>query len=374
MIKNDFGFVNVKQLWGWFVQLRVYLFKIAKNYQMKLIDLRSDTVTKPTQGMLNAMLNAPVGDDVFGEDPSINALEEKVAALFGHERALFCPSGTMTNQIGIKVHTQPGDELICDQSSHIYNYEGGGIAFHSGVQARLLVGDRGRLTVEQIQEAVNPRQDWLTNTSLVCLENTVNRSGGSYYDLSAMTEIANFCREKKLKLHLDGARIFNALIATGYQPKQVGPLFDSISVCLSKGLGCPVGSVLLGSSDFIARAKRVRKVFGGGMRQAGILAAAGIYALDHHVERMADDHRRAKELGNILGGLPWIKAILPVETNIVIYTLADDYTSENIAAQLKLKGVIASPFGGKTMRLVTHLDFNDDDLTKVKEVFTGLNP
>lgn len=339
---------------------------------MKLIDLRSDTVTKPTKGMLEAMLKAKVGDDVFGEDPSINALEEKLAAMFGHERGLFCPSGTMTNQIGIKVHTQPGDELICDVSSHIYNYEGGGIAFNSGVQAKLIQGDRGRLQAEQIRDSINPRQDWLTNTSLVCLENTVNRSGGSCYDFKNIQEISELCRNKNLKLHLDGARIFNALIKTGDSAEKLGPLFDSISICLSKGLGCPVGSVLLGSKDFIAKARRIRKVFGGGMRQGGLLAAAGIYALDHHIRRLEEDHQRAQELAETLENLPWIKSILPVETNIVIYTLSDNYTSDNIASKLKEKGVIASPFGGKNMRLVTHLDFDDWDLLQTKKVFSEL--
>ena len=339
---------------------------------MKLIDLRSDTVTKPTKGMLEAMLKAKVGDDVFGEDPSINALEEKLAAMFGHERGLFCPSGTMTNQIGIKVHTQPGDELICDVSSHIYNYEGGGIAFNSGVQAKLIQGDRGRIQAEQIRDSINPRQDWLTNTSLVCLENTVNRSGGSCYDFKNIQEISELCRNKNLKLHLDGARIFNALIKTGDSAEKLGPLFDSISICLSKGLGCPVGSVLLGSKDFIAKARRIRKVFGGGMRQGGLLAAAGIYALDHHITRLEEDHQRAQELAETLENLPWIKSILPVETNIVIYTLSDNYTSDNIASKLKEKGVIASPFGGKNMRLVTHLDFDDWDLLQTKKVFSEL--
>jgi threonine aldolase len=341
---------------------------------MKTIDLRSDTVTKPTTGMMEAMMSAKVGDDVFGEDPSINALEEKLAHLFGLERGLFCPSGTMTNQIGIKIHTQPGDELICDQSSHIYNYEGGGIAFNSGVQAKLLQGDRGRLNVNQIREAINPKQDWLTKTSLVCLENTVNRSGGSFYALKDLQEISTFCKEKDLRLHLDGARIFNALVETKDPASVIGPLFDSISICLSKGLGCPVGSVLLGSSKLIAQAKRVRKVFGGGMRQAGFLAAAGIYALDNHINRLVEDHQKAKDLAETLEKLPWIKSILPVETNIVIFNLTDSYTSEIIASKLKTEGVVASPFGGKTMRMVTHLDLSQEDIERVKSVFEKLEP
>jgi threonine aldolase len=339
---------------------------------MKIIDLRSDTVTRPTKGMLDAMMQARVGDDVFGEDPSINALEEKVASLFGHEKGLFCPSGTMTNQIGIKIHTQPGDELICDQSAHIYNYEGGGISFNSGVQAKLLQGDRGRLTLDQIKNAINPNQDWLTRTSLVCLENTINRSGGSYYDLKEIQRISGFCRETGLALHLDGARIFNALVETGDAPNTIGPLFDTISICLSKGLGCPVGSVLVGSANLMAKAKRVRKVFGGGMRQAGFLAAAGIYALDHHVERLKEDHLKAQVLSQTLSELPWIESILPVETNIIIFNLSGTYTSDVIAEKLKKEGIIASPFGGKTMRMVTHLDISDEDLGQVQTSLRNL--
>lgn len=341
---------------------------------MKIIDLRSDTVTRPTPGMMEAMMSAKVGDDVFGEDPSINALEERLAEMFGHERGLFCPSGTMTNQIGIKIHTQPGDELICDQSAHIYNYEGGGISFNSGVQAKLLQGDRGRLSMPQIKEAINPKQDWLTRTSLVCLENTVNRSGGSYYDIKEIEKISAFCREAGLALHLDGARIFNALVETNDSTASIGPLFDTISICLSKGLGCPVGSVLLGSAQIISKAKRVRKVFGGGMRQAGFLAAAGLYALDHHIDRLKEDHLKARQIAETLSGLSWIKSILPVETNIIIFNLSDTYTSEVIAEKLKKEGIIASPFGGKTMRMVTHLDIDEEDVTRVKNVLKHLIP
>ena len=252
-----------------------------------IIDLRSDTVTKPTKAMLEMMFNAAVGDDVFNEDPTVLALEEKTAKLFGKESALFCPSGTMTNQIAIKCHTQPGDELICDVNSHIYNYEGGGISSNSGVQAKLVQGDRGRITAKHIVDNVNADYDWLTHTALVCLENTVNRAGGSFYDLETIKQIKVVCEKNKLPLHLDGARIFNAIVENNYSTTDIGNQFDSISVCLSKGLGAPIGSLLIGTKPFIKKARRVRKVFGGGMRQAGYLAAAGIYALDNNINAVA---------------------------------------------------------------------------------------
>ncbi|HRD41075.1 MAG TPA: GntG family PLP-dependent aldolase, partial [Bacteroidia bacterium] len=271
-----------------------------------IIDLRSDTVTKPTKAMLEAMMNSPLGDDVFGEDPTVIELEKKAATLFGKEAGLFCPSGTMTNQIAIKVHTQPGDEVLCDVNSHIYNYEGGGISFNSGVQAKLIQGDRGRITAQQIEQNINGDFDWLTRTTLVSLENTVNRAGGSYYTIDMIKPIQKLCADKKLNFHLDGARIFNALTETKENPKDVGSLFDSISICLSKGLGTPAGSVLIGTKEFIKKARRVRKVFGGGMRQAGILAAAGIYALDNNVTRLKEDHIRAKKIEGILKSLPYV--------------------------------------------------------------------
>jgi threonine aldolase len=334
-----------------------------------MIDLRSDTVTRPTKGMLEAMFAAKVGDDVFNEDPTIIALEEKTAALFGKEAGLFCPSGTMTNQIAIKVHTQPGDEVLCESTCHIYNFEGGGISFNSGAQAKLLVGDRGRMNAKQVEESINPTFDWLTRTSLVSIENTCNRSGGSFYSLSGMKELAEVCKKHALKYHLDGARIFNALAETGDSPSSVGTLFDSVSVCLSKGLGAPVGSVLLGERNFITKARRVRKVFGGGMRQAGYLAAAGIYALDHHVTRLKEDHRRAKELGAVLKSLPFVESLLPVDSNIVIFTLSDKMKSEDMVAHLKAKEIISTGFGKQTIRFVTHLDFTDEMLEKtIKEL------
>jgi threonine aldolase len=333
-----------------------------------MIDLRSDTVTKPTPAMLDAMFKATVGDDVFSEDPTVIALEEKAAKLFGHEAGLFCPSGTMTNQIAIKVHTQPGDEVLCDVSAHIYNYEGGGISFNSGAQAKLISGDRGRISAKQIEESINPTFDWLTRTQLVSIENTGNRAGGSYYSLEQMTEIAAVCKKNNLRYHLDGARIFNAITEAKYTPLEIGPLFDSISVCLSKGLGSPSGSVLLGSKDFIKQARRVRKLLGGGMRQSGYLAAAGIYALDNHVERLKEDHARAKVIGEVMSKLPYIANVLPVETNIIIFNLTDKISPEKFVKQLAENGIKATGFGKQAIRFVTHLDFTDEMLDKTVKV------
>lgn len=333
-----------------------------------MIDLRSDTVTKPSKGMLDAMLAAHVGDDVFGEDPSMNLLEERVAKMFGKEAGVFCPSGTMTNQIAIKVHTQPGDELICDKHAHIYINEAGGIAFNSGVQVRLLEGDQGRISATQIANNINPPFDWLPRTSLVCLENTVNRAGGSYYSLSAVKEISEVCRKNNLKLHLDGARIFNALTETGDSPESHGECFDSISICFSKGLGCPVGSVLIGSKEFIKKARRIRKVLGGGMRQAGYLAAAALYALEHNVKRLKEDHLRAKAIAETLKNAHYVEELLPVTTNIIIFSLKHPLTSEEFLAKLAAKGVRGIGFGKNKIRLVTHLDFDDIMLEKTLQV------
>ncbi len=332
------------------------------------IDLRSDTVTKPSKGMLEAMFQAKVGDDVFREDPTVMELEAKTAELFGMEEGLFCPSGTMTNQIAIKTHTQPGDEVLCDVSAHIYNYEGGGISFNSGAQAKLLSGDRGRFSARQVEDNINPDLDWLTKTRLVAVENTVNRAGGSYYSLSQLKEIATVCKKYKINYHLDGARIFNALWETKDKPKEIGSLFDSVSVCLSKGLGAPAGSVLLGNKEFIKQARRIRKVFGGGMRQAGFLAAAGIYALNNNLERLGEDHRRAGLLGTVIKALPFVESMLPVETNIVIFTLSDKMKAEDFANRLAPNNIKVSNFGKQSIRFVTHLDFTDEMLEKTCEV------
>jgi len=337
-----------------------------------IIDLRSDTVTKPSKRMLDAMFHAEVGDDVFGEDPTVIALEKKVAKLFGKEAALFCPSGTMTNQIAIKVHTQPGDEVLCDVTAHIYNYEGGGISFNSGAQAKLLPGERGQISAQQVEENINPNFDWLTRTSLVCIENTSNRAGGSYYSLQQMQELANVCKKNNLKYHLDGARIFNAIIENNYTPKDLGKLFDSISVCLSKGLGAPTGSVVIGDKEFIRKARRVRKVFGGGMRQAGYLAAAGIYALDNNLIRLKEDHIRAKKLSKIISGLSYVDSALPVDTNIIIFNMNEKMKPETFIQKLAKNNIKATGFGKQAIRFVTHLDFTDEMLEKVEKTLKNI--
>ncbi len=333
-----------------------------------IIDLRSDTVTRPTPGMLAAMHSAPVGDDVFNEDPTIIALEEKAATLFGMEAAIFCPSGTMTNQIAIKVHTQPGDEVICHRLSHIYNYEGGGIAMNSGASMRLIEGDRGRFTARDVVSNINPNDIHFPITSMVGVENTCNKGGGCYYDFAHLQAIGSACKQHDLALHLDGARLFNALVETPETAANYGQVFDTISICLSKGLGAPVGSLLLGTAAHIQRARRIRKVLGGGMRQAGYLAAAGIYALDHHVDRLVEDHQRAKAMESILQPLPFVKQVLPVDTNIVVFELAGDLTNEAFIGQLETQGVKVVPFGPQTIRMTAHLDFDDDQLTALEQV------
>ncbi|UOE51829.1 aminotransferase class I/II-fold pyridoxal phosphate-dependent enzyme [Mucilaginibacter sp. SMC90] len=334
------------------------------------VDLRSDTVTKPTPGMLEAMWSAKVGDDVFGEDETINALEAKAAAMFGMEAGIFCPSGTMTNQIAIKCFTQPLDELISDQTAHVYRYEGGGIAFNSAVSTRLLNGYRGILTPELIEPEINAENIHYPHTSLVVLENTVNKGGGSCYTLDHIKPIAGLCQEKGLKLHLDGARIFNALAHTGDAAVNYGKYFNGISVCLSKGLGAPVGSVLLADKETIKYARRIRKVLGGGMRQAGFLAAAGIYALDHHIERLAIDHAHARILGEELGSLSWVGNVIPVETNIVLFDTVEPASA--ILAKLAEKGIKASDTGKNRIRFVTHLDVHAEQIEYTVGVLKGL--
>ncbi len=325
-----------------------------------MVNLISDTVTKPTPAMLNAMFSAEVGDDVFREDPTVNALEAKVAEMFGKEAALFCPSGTMTNQIAIKTHTQPLDEVICDENSHIYQYETGGYAFHSGVAINLIKGENGKITAAQIDSAIKPNYDWLPRTKLVVLENTCNKGGGSYYNLEEIMPIHQLCKAKNLALHLDGARLFNALVETGESTEAVGAMFDSISICLSKGLGAPVGSLLVGNTDFIQQARRYRKVMGGGMRQAGYLAAAGIYALDHHITRLKIDNDRAKMLAKVLSEQPYVAHIRPVHTNILIFAVKAPFTAATFLEQLKAKGILAVAFGTQTVRFVMHMDITAD--------------
>jgi len=333
-----------------------------------MIDLRSDTFTKPTPDMLTAMMNASVGDDVFGEDPTVNALELHAASLFGMEAAVLCPSGTMTNQIGIKCHTQPGDEVICEKMSHIYIYEGGGIAFNSGCQVKAIEGSRGFITAEQVEEAINSEDIHKAHTSLVSLENTTNRGGGGCYDFAEILKIKNVCTANKLKLHLDGARLFNALVAMNETPQQYGEVFDSISVCLSKGLGAPVGSLLLGSHEFIKKARRVRKVFGGGMRQAGYLAAAGLFALKNNIPRLNIDHLHAKRIADILITKSFIGKLMPVETNILIFEVLGDYTPATFCERLKRFDILCLPISATQVRMVTHLDVNNEMIKKVVAV------
>jgi len=334
----------------------------------EIIDLRSDTVTRPSKGMLDAMTSAKVGDDVFGDDPTVIKLEEKAAIMLGKEEALYCPSGTMTNQIAMKVHTKPGDEVICDESSHVYRYEGGGIGFNSGASVRLINGDRGRINAQQVIENINPDDPHFPVSGLVVAENTSNRGGGSCYEFIELKKISEACKKNNLKFHLDGARLFNALTETGESTKQVGEIFDSVSICLSKGLGAPVGSLLIGDSDFIKQALRIRKVFGGGMRQAGYIAAAGIYALENNISRLNEDHQKAKIIGQTLQSCDFVKEVLSIETNIIVFKLTDDYHDINFLELLKSKNILAVGFGPQTIRMVTHLDFSDemlDDLLSI---------
>ncbi len=333
-----------------------------------LIDLRSDTLTKPTEAMHQAMFNAQVGDDVYEEDPTVNLLQEKIAAMFGMEAALFCPSGTMTNQIAIKVLTQPQDEVICFEGAHIYKYEGGGMFSNSAVSVRLLKADYGILTPEAIEAYINPDDVHYPHTRLVALENTVNRGGGSVYTLAQIKAIYELCQAHGLKLHLDGARIFNALVATGESAKEYGKYFDTISVCLSKGLGCPVGSVLLGSHADIKYAKRIRKALGGGMRQAGYLAAAGVYALEHHIERLADDHQRAKIIESHLNKLSYIESVMPVATNIVIFKFKTSEKLQDWLLHCKNHQIKVSGIDKYHARVVTHLQFDNTALETFLQV------
>jgi threonine aldolase len=322
-----------------------------------IVELRSDTFTKPSAAMLQAMVAAETGDDVFGEDPSINKLENLTAELFGMEAALYCPTGTMSNQVAIKVHTQPGDEVICDRSAHVFLYEGGGIAFNSGSQVRLLEGDRGRINASQVAEAINNRNDvHKANTSLVCLENTCNRGGGACYDIIEIAAIRQVCDANDLKLHLDGARLFNALVATGEKPAVFGQLFHSISVCLNKGLGCPMGSMLAGTKEFIRKARRVRKVLGGGMRQAGYMAACGIYALENNIDRLANDHANAKRIAGALETASYVSKLHPVDTNIIVFDVAHGTKAETIAKNFEDVNIRIMAIAPTQVRMVTHLD------------------
>ena len=332
------------------------------------IDLRSDTFTKPGAEMIKAMSLAPVGDDVFGEDETVNLLEAKMARLFGKEAALFCPSGTMTNQIAIKCHTQPGNEVICEKMSHIYIYEGGGIASNSGCQVRLIEGDRGKINANQVLESINSYDIHKPITGLVSIENTCNRGGGSCYQMEDLKQIQQVCVENELPLHLDGARIWNAMIAQKENPADYGAIFNSISVCLSKGMGAPVGSVLIGDEIFIKKARRIRKVMGGGMRQAGYIAAAGIYAVENNFERLALDHFNAKEIGHALIKKSFIGKMLPIETNMIIFEVIGSYNAFTLADFFKFHGVLCIPISSTQIRMVTHLDVTESMVYQLIEL------
>jgi len=338
------------------------------------INLISDTVTRPTPGMLEAMMQAEVGDDVFKEDPTVKALEEKVAAYFGREAALFFPSGTMANQTAIKLHTQPGDQLICDKFAHVYNYEGGGVSFNSGVSCKLVDGDRGMMRADQVAAAINPPDFYHSpRTRLVCLENTTNKGGGACWDTGEIEKIRKVCESNQLALHLDGARLWNALANGAGDAAFYGKTFDTISVCMSKGLGCPVGSLLVGSGEAMQEALRIRKVLGGGMRQAGYLAAAAIYAMDHHIDRLREDHQRASQIGEVLDSQPFVRYVAPVETNIVIFELDTPRVSESeFMRVMEESGIRLIGMGQGKLRMVTHLDYTDAMHMRVLEVLSGI--
>ena len=335
------------------------------------IDLRSDTVTKPSNGMIEAMMTAKLGDDVYAEDPSVNALEARVATMFGKPKALFFPSGTMANQTAIKLHTQPGEQLVCDAYSHVYNYEGGGVSFNSGVSCKLVDGHRGMMTAAQVQAAINPPDFYHSPlTSLVSLENTTNKGGGACWDYQEILKVKSVCDSHKLGLHLDGARLWNALISKSETPQQYGDVFDTISVCFSKGLGAPVGSVLVGNENLMNKALRIRKMLGGGMRQVGLLAAAASYALDHQYDRLKEDHQKAKEIAEVLNQLEAVSSVEPVETNIVIFKLSSNNSQDLFLNNLKSHNVLLSDMGGGKLRIVTHLDYTDAMHTKLLEILS----
>lgn len=338
-----------------------------------MINLISDTVTKPTPGMLDAMFKAQVGDDVFKDDPTVNKLQAKVAEMFGMEDAIFCPSGTMTNQIAIKAHTQPLDEIICEENSHIFQYELGGYGFHSGAAILPLPCENGKLTAEIVKKHIRPKADWLPNSKLVVIENTGNRTGGNFYTKEEIQPVFETCRDHNLKLHLDGARLFNALTETGDTTEETGKQFDSISLCLSKGLGAPVGSVLVGKKDFIQKSRKIRKVMGGGMRQAGFLAAAGIYALDHHIQLLKHDHEKAGEIADTLSKCSFVKSIKPVFTNIIIFDLHEHMSGARMTELMKQEGILVNAFAPYTMRIVTHLDISNEMVEKVKKVLLKMS-
>ena len=337
------------------------------------VNLISDTFTIPSKGMLNSMITAKVGDDVFKEDPTLNNLEQRVAKLFGKQSGLFFPSGTMSNQVAIKIHTQPGDQLICDHYSHIYHYEGGGVSFNSGVSCRLVEGNRGLLNKNQIEEVINPPDFYHSPpTTLVSLENTTNKGGGACYNLETLKSISLLCKEKNISTHLDGARIWNAMVATNTKAIDYGSLFDTISVCFSKGLGCPIGSMLLGSNETIKKANRFRKVLGGGMRQVGYIAAAANYALDNNIKDLVNDHEKARELGEVLKSLDYVELVQPIETNIIIFSLKPKYDENNFIKILEINNIRLIQLGKGKIRMVTHRNYNSEQHKYTMKILSNL--
>ena len=338
-----------------------------------MIDLRSDTVTRPTAGMLDFMMRADVGDMVFGEDPMVNELEEMAARMFGMEGALYCPSGTMTNQIAIKAHTRPGDEVICSRMAHVYQFEGGGIAFNSGASVALVDSANGTFTADDVRRNINDHDDpHKAYTRMVEVENTVNRGAGACWDFNELIKIRELCGQEGMGFHLDGARLFNAMTVDGRTPAEYGRLFDSVSICLSKGLGAPVGSLLIGNSDIIKQGARLRKVFGGAMRQAGYMAAAGIYALNNNAVRLAEDHRNAAAIAGALLQCSLTEKVTYGGTNIVILTLVDGVRATDFLGRIKEHGILALKTGERTVRMVTHLDVNEAQTREVCEVVVSL--
>ena len=338
-----------------------------------IIDLRSDTVTRPSKGMLEAMLGAQVGDDVFDEDPTVKTLEDRLATMFGKPRALFFPSGSMANQTALKLHTNPGEQVICDKFAHIYNYEAGGASFNSGISCKLISGNRGMFTANQVVEAINPDAFYYAKTTLVEVENTANRGGGSLWNFEELKKIKKVCDDNNLGYHLDGARLWNALVEKKESTKQYGELFHTISVCLSKGLGCPIGSVLIGDEKIMEDAVRIRKVLGGNMRQVGYLAAAGLYALDNNLNRLSEDHKRAKEIGEVLSQQPYIKSVEPIETNIIIFELIANFDEALFINELAKNDVKLIGMGSGKLRLVTHLDYTSEMHSKFLNIISNIN-
>ncbi len=336
----------------------------------QVIDLRSDTVTRPSAAMRRAMADAEVGDDVFAEDPTVNRLQDQVAGLLGKEAALFVPSGTMGNQLCIKVHTRPGDEIIAEAGSHVFNHETGGSAFHSGVQVYTIPGTHGQLRAAQVAQAIRPKIYYMPRTRLICLENTHNLAGGTVYPLPLIEEISALARREGIGMHLDGARIWNASVASGIPPAEYARHFDSVSVCFSKGLGAPVGSAIAGTREFIEEARHFRKIFGGGMRQAGVLAAAALYALEHNIGRLSEDHAKAAELARALSGAPGVSIdAASVQTNILIIDVAGTgRTPDGLAAELRRRGVLMIPASGTALRAVAHLDVTMDQVREAAGV------